>query len=58
MINILEFYDLIAIRYLNFYRTYIDLISSNSDHELRYNLYRRMQVYYELLKEIFDSIYE
>ena len=58
MINILEFYDLIAIIYLNCYRTYIDLISSNSDDELRYNLYLRMKVYYELLEEIFDSIYE
>ena len=58
MINILEFYDLIAIRYLNCYRTYIDLISSNSDDELRYNLYLRMKVYYELLEEIFGSIYE
>ena len=58
MINMLEFYDLITIRYLNFYRAYIDLISSNPDHELRYNLYLRMQVYYELLEEIFDSIYE
>ena len=58
MINILEFYDLLAIRYLNCYRVYIDLMSSNSNHKLRYNLYFRMQVYYELLEEIFDSIYE
>ena len=36
----------------------IDLISSNSDHELRYNLYLRMQIYYELLEEIFNIIYE
>ena len=53
-----EFYDLLAIRYFNCYRAYIDLMSSDSDHELRYNLYLRMQVYYELLEEIFDSIYE
>ena len=58
MINILEFYDLVAIRYLNCYRTYIDLINSNSDDELRYNLYLRMKVYYELLEKIFDSIHE
>ena len=58
MINILEFYDLIAMRYLNYYRAYIDLISNNFDHELRYNLYLRMQVYYKLLEEIFNIIYE
>ena len=58
MINMLKFYDSIAMRYVNCYRAYINLISSNSDYKLRYNFYHRMQVYYKILEVIFNSIYE
>ena len=58
MINIIEFYDLIAMRYLKCYRAYIYLTSSDSDYELKYNLYHRMQAYYELLEAILHIIYE
>ena len=58
MINIIELYDLVAIRYLNCYKAYIDLISSESEYELKYKLYHRMQIYYDILKIIFNNINE
>ena len=58
MISITELYDLIARRYLNCYRGYVDLLNNDIDLELRYNLIFRMHIYYEILEVIYDSINE
>ena len=58
MISIVELYDLIASRYLNCYREYIDLLNNGINIELGHNLLHRMYIYYEILEVIYDSINE
>ena len=57
MISIVKLCDLIVNRYLNCYKTYLDLIKdNNSSADIRYNLIHRMYIYYEILEVIADSI--
>ena len=58
MISIGELYDLVAIRYLNCYKAYIELLSDNADTNLRYDLCHRMHIYYEILEVIYDNLNE
>ena len=58
MINITELYDLITRRYLNCYREYIDLLDNRTNPDLRYNLLHRMNIYYEILEVVYDTINE
>ena len=58
MLNIIEFFNLISSRYLNCYRTYLDLLNDDDTIELRTTLLHRMHIYYEILKVIFDSQHE
>ena len=58
MISIVELYNLIARKYLNYYREYIDFLDNKINPDLRYNLLHRMHIYYEILKVIYDSINE
>ena len=57
MINILELYDLIACRYLNCYRVYLDILNNSNTLELRDTLLHRMHIYYDL-EIIYNSIDE
>ena len=58
MINIFELHDLVACRYLNCYRTYIDLLTNNDALKLRGTLLHRMHIYYAILELIYDSVNE
>ena len=58
MINTVELYDLIASRYLNCYKNYLELLQENIEPNLRYCLFFRMHKYYEILEIIYDSINE
>ena len=58
MISILELYDLIFSRYLNCYGTYIDLLHDSDSITLRNTLRYRMDIYYEILEIIYNSINE
>ena len=58
MISILELYDLIVCRYLNCYRAYIDLLADNDSLNLGNTLIHRMNIYYEILEIIYNSINE
>ena len=58
MINILKLYDLIACKYLNCYRVYIDPLNNYDVLEVRGVLFHRIHMYYEILKLIYDSINE
>ena len=58
MFNIVELFNLISFRYLNYYSTYLDLINDNNKIELRTTLLHRMHIYYEILEIIYDSQHE
>ena len=58
MINIIELYNLKAKRYLNCYKEYIDNLDNRISLELKYTLFHRMHIYYEILEIIYDSINE
>ena len=58
MINILELYDLIAYRYLNCYRAYLDILNNGDILELRDTVLHRMHIYYEILEIMAKSINE
>ena len=58
MISIVELYNLVAIGYLNCYKAYIELLSGNTNPNLRYDLCHRMHIYYEILEVIYDSFNE
>ena len=55
MINTIDLHDLIAKRYLNCYKEYID---DETGLELEYNLLYRLNMCYEILEIIYDSINE
>ena len=55
MINTIELYNLLARRHLNCYNEYKD---NETKLDLKYNLLYRMNIYYEILDLIYDSINE
>ena len=58
MIDILELYDLMAYRYLNYCRAYLDILNNDDVLELRDTLLHMMHIYYEILESIYNSINE
>ena len=56
MFSIIELYNLIARRYLNRYKKYINNIDDRTI--LKYNLLHRTYIYYEILELIYDNINE
>ena len=57
MLNIMELYNLIACRYLNCYRAYLDTLNDDVL-ELRAALLCIMHIYYEIIEIIHNSINE
>ena len=58
MISSIDLFNLISSRYLNCYRTYLELLQDDSTIELRTTLLHRMHIYYEIQEIIYDSHYE
>ena len=58
MLSIIELYNVVACRYLNCYRTYLEILQDDSTIELRTTLLHIMHIYYEILEIIHRSQYE
>ena len=58
MITCINLFNLISVRYLNCYCTYLEILQDDSTIELRTTLLHRMHVYYEILEVIHNSQFE
>ena len=55
MLNIIQLFNLVSSRYLNCYRTCLDILNDDDTVELRTILLHRMHIYYEILEVIYDG---
>ena len=58
MISSIDLLNITSSRYLDCYRTYLEILQYDSTIELRTTLLRRMDIYYEILEVLYNSQYE